>query len=82
MPGWSRKTLDKVDSRSTAQADSFAGAKEGKKRRLASLGMTGSLFFLSLVMCGTAIFVFVSLSLAARIRSVAMAFYGCEVPLV
>jgi hypothetical protein len=26
---------------STAQADNFAGAKLGKKRRLASLGMTG-----------------------------------------
>jgi hypothetical protein len=44
VPGWSGKTLDKVDSRSTAQADSFAGAKEGKKRRLAPLGMTVGCF--------------------------------------
>jgi hypothetical protein len=31
MPGWSGKTLDKVDSRSTAQTDTFAGAKVEEK---------------------------------------------------
>ena len=30
MPGWSGKTLDKVDSRSTTQADSFADERGEK----------------------------------------------------